>query len=138
MNCFIKEEITRKLKENANEYSPLVLAYIGDSVYEVYVRAHLLSRGNCAVHKLHKQATGLVCAKAQSELMQLIEAQLTEEELAVYKRGRNTKSGIPKNADMQEYRRATGFEALIGYLYVNQNMERISELLWNNINNTEV
>lgn len=113
----------------ANAYSPLVLAYLGDAVYELYVRTHLC-RKNAPVHMLHKEATGYVKAKAQSGMMETLEPLLTEEESAVYKRGRNAKSAtVPKNADVLDYRRATGFEALIGYLYVSRQFERLETLI---------
>ena len=111
-------------------YSPLVLAYIGDAVYEAYVRCSIVSTGNMPVHKLHKAATGFVKAKAQSDLMEKILPLLTEKETAVFKRGRNAKSATsPKNADIVDYRRATGFEALVGYLYIAGKKDRLIELL---------
>ena len=113
-----------------SQYSPLVLAYIGDAVYELYIRNMLIQKGNVPVHKLHQQATQYVKAKAQSESLHIIESHLTEEELAVFKRGRNAKSAtVPKNADMNEYRHATGFEALIGFLYLSGENERLRYLL---------
>lgn len=113
----------------AGSYSPLVLAYLGDAVFELYVRT-FLCRQNAPVHTLHKQATGYVKAQAQSAYMETLEPLLTEEELAVYKRGRNSKSAtVPKNADVLEYRRATGFEALVGYLYVSKQHDRLETLL---------
>ena len=99
-----------------DEYSPLVLAYIGDAVYELYVRKNLVCGHNMPVDKLHKSATKLVNAGAQSESFKRIESMLTEKELSIYKRGRNTKSAVPKNAEMSQYRCATGLEALIGYI----------------------
>ena len=116
--------------EPANMYSPLVLAYIGDAVYEAYVRCSIVSTSNMPVHKLHKAATGFVKAKAQSDLMEKILPLLTEKETAVFKRGRNAKSATsPKNADIVDYRRATGFEALVGYLYIAGKKDRLIELL---------
>lgn len=113
----------------AEEYSPLTLAYIGDCVYEMYIRTFLIKDSNHNVNKLHKTATKYVCCKAQAELFRKIENKLTEDELAVYKRGRNTKSHVPKNSDMKDYRAATGVEALIGYLYIKGENERICELM---------
>ncbi len=110
-------------------YSALTLAYIGDCVYELYVRTHLISGGDKKVNTLHKGATGLVCAKAQAALYHKISASLTAEEEAVFHRGRNTKSQPPKNADVLEYRLATGVEALIGYLYLLGKTERVAELM---------
>ena len=121
--------------KNANEYSPLVLAYIGDAVYELYIRSMIVSKSNMQVNKLHKEATSYVKAKAQSEIIEKIIPHLKEEELTVYKRGRNAHSYTSaKNADIVDYRRATGFEALIGYLYITDNKERICELIGLGIN----
>ncbi len=114
---------------SAEQYSPLTLAYIGDCVYELYVRTYLIKDANHNVNKLHKSATKYVCCKAQAELYRKIENMLTEAELAVYKRGRNTKSHVPKNSEMKDYRIATGVEALIGHLYIKGENERICELL---------
>ena len=116
--------------KGANEYSPLVLAYMGDAVYELYIRSMIVSDKNMQVNKLHKEATSYVKAKAQSEIVEKLIPHLTEEELTVYKRGRNAHSYTSaKNADIVDYRRATGFEALIGYLYITGNTERIDEIL---------
>ncbi len=112
-----------------SQYSALTLAYIGDAVYELFVRTYLLRDANFPVNKLHKSAIKLVNAKAQSNLYQKIKDILTEEETAVYKRGRNTNSHPPKNADMVDYKSATGLESLIGYLYLKGQSERILELL---------
>ena len=117
-------------KEQLATYSPLVLAYLGDGTYELFVRAMLVAKANEPVQKLHKKATHYVKAAAQSRIMEVLEPLLNEEELAVYKRGRNAKSHtMPKNANMQEYRRATGFEALIGYLYLKQETKRMTEFM---------
>ena len=115
---------------NTNEYSPLVLAYLGDGVYELYIRSMIVSKTNMPVNKLHKEATKYVKAKAQSEILEKIYDRLTEEEITIYKRGRNAHSYTSaKNADIVDYRRATGFEALIGYLYIQGKKDRIDELL---------
>lgn len=111
------------------QYSPLALAYLGDCVYELFVRTYLLKDANFPVQKLHKSAIKLVNAKAQSDLYQKIKDVLTEEETAVYKRGRNTNSHPPKNQDLVDYKSATGVEALIGYLYLKGESDRILELL---------
>ncbi len=117
-------------KSDPSQLSPLTLAYIGDAVYELYVRTIIVNDGNMPVNKLHKKATQLVKAKAQSEAAEKIMVFLKEEELSIYKRGRNAKSGTaPKNADVVEYRRATGFEALVGYIYLIGDSERLSEIL---------
>ncbi|TYQ17015.1 UNVERIFIED_CONTAM: ribonuclease-3 family protein [Acetivibrio alkalicellulosi] len=113
-----------------NSLSPLVLAYVGDAVYEVYVRVYLVSNGNTPVHLLHKRSISFVKAKAQCEIIHRIMNFLTEEELDVVRRGRNAKSGtIPKNADVTEYKYATGFESLIGFLYLKKNYERLMYIL---------
>lgn len=111
-------------------YSPLTLAYIGDGVYELIIRTILVKRGNCPVNHLHKKASSLVKASAQSAMIEKIEPVLTEEEHGVYKRGRNAHSGtMAKHATMSDYRRATGFEALVGYLYLKEDFSRILELV---------
>lgn len=118
-------------KANPKQLSPLVLAYIGDCVYDLIIKTYLLDRkGNMPVNKLNKMASGLVKAQTQSELIGLIEDKLTDAEEAVYKRGRNAKSYTSaKNATIGDYRRATGFEALIGYLYLNDEYSRMVELV---------
>ena len=112
------------------QLSALGLAYIGDAVYEVYVRSHVLKRGDTNVNKLHKASIGYVSATAQSRIIHAILPVLTEEEVSVYKRGRNAHSNtMAKNADVVDYRHATGFEALVGYLYLSKNEERLSYIL---------
>ena len=118
-----------ELSGRSREYSALSLAYIGDCVYEIYVRSYLLGKGNRRVNDLHRMATQYVRAKAQAEFYHKIEDILTENEKAVFHRGRNTKSHPPKNADVIEYKIATGVEALIGYLYIEGKSDRISELM---------
>ena len=116
--------------EKPSMYSPLTLAYMGDSVYEVYVRAHLLAGGNLPTNRLHRESIKYVSAEAQSAFMEIIEPLLTEEEEAIYKRGRNAKSyTVPKHAQVIDYKRATGLETLIGYLYLSGRSERIDELM---------
>lgn len=114
---------------NPNIYSALTLAYLGDCVYELYVRSHLVEDGNHKVNELHRAATKFVCASAQAEFYHKIGDILNEDEEAAFRRGRNTKSHPPKNADMSDYKIATGVETLIGYLYVLGRTERISELM---------
>lgn len=112
------------------ELSPLALAFLGDSVYELYVRATILSRGNRPPSALHKLAVGYVKAEAQSIAMHAIADSLSEEEMRIYKRGRNTNiHTVPKHADMQDYRQATGLECLIGYLFATGQNERLDEVL---------
>ncbi|WP_440113227.1 Mini-ribonuclease 3 [Paenibacillus sp. QZ-Y1] len=109
---------------------PIALAYIGDAVYEVAVRQYLLSKANMRPNHLHRSATGLVSAKAQSRILTGIETELTEEECDIVRQGRNAKSGsIPKNADVLEYRHATALECLIGYLYSSGRHDRMIELI---------
>lgn len=111
-------------------YSPLTLAFIGDSIFDLIIRTYIVESGNAPVNKLHKRASKLVQASAQAELYHLIKEQLTEEETAVFKRGRNAKSYTSaKNAGILEYRTATGLEALIGYLYLSDRMDRLIELI---------
>ena len=117
-------------KLDAKAYSSLALAYIGDTVCDLYVRGKVMEKGDRHVTDMHKEAINLVCAKAQAECAHRIESILNEEEEAVLKRGRNAKSGsVPKNADVIDYRWATGFEALIGYLYLEGRSDRLEEIL---------
>lgn len=110
--------------------SPLTLAFVGDAVYETYVRTKIAKDVNMQVAKLHKIAIKYVSAVAQSKIVRAIEDNFTEEELSVYKRGRNAHSHTSaKNADIVDYRHATGFEALIGYLYLKKNSARLDEIL---------
>ncbi len=111
------------------QFSPLDLAYIGDCVYELFVRTYLLRGGNKPVKTLHKSAVSLVNASKQAEYAHALLDRLTEEETDIYKRGRNASSTPPKNADLADYKAATGFEALIGYLYLMRRGDRIAELL---------
>lgn len=118
--------------ENAeiNSFSPLSLAYIGDAVYEVYIRSHVMNNGNMQVNKFHREATRYVSANAQSNIIHRIMQFLTEEEISVFKRGRNAHSYTSaKNADIVAYRHATGFEALIGYLFILKQFDRINEIV---------
>ena len=115
----------------AKQLNPLVLAFVGDSIYEVFIRTYLVEQNrDMLVHKLHLKTISFVKAHAQSQFVKLLEEDLTEDEIYIFKRGRNTKSGtVPKNADVQEYRSATGFEALIGYLYVTEQEIRLNDIL---------
>lgn len=117
-------------QKDLRTYSPLTLAYLGDAVYELVVRTALVGKGNCPVNRLNKMASDLVKASAQSQMAARIESELTEEEAAVYRRGRNTHSPtMAKHASMGDYRRATGVEALVGYLYLKGDMARVLELM---------
>lgn len=113
---------------DAAQISPLTLAYLGDGVYELLVREKLVLRSNKSNGKLHFEATHFVSAKAQSEFVEKIMDILTEEEIAVYKRGRNSDAVPPKNTELSDYKRATGLEALFGYLYLSGQMERVEFL----------
>jgi len=115
---------------NILTYSPLTLAYIGDDAYDLVIRTFLVSQGNMQVNKINKRANSIVKAETQSKMVRVIEPILSDEERAVYKRGRNAKSATTaKNASVNDYRRATGFEALIGYLYLLGRYERMIELI---------
>jgi len=119
-------------KVDEKQLNSLALAYMGDAVFEIYVRRHLLQNGKVRPNQLHREATHYVSAKAQSQIIhQFIDSSfLTEEELAVVKRGRNAKSGtVPKNTDVQTYRYSTAFESLVGYLYLSDQRERLEEVI---------
>ena len=127
LNAF-KEALHLKHVE-AGEYSPLALAYIGDAVYELAIRTLVMNRGNMQVNKMHKKSASLVKAQTQAELIKILEPELTPLEHAAYKRGRNAKSvTMAKHATMIDYRMATGFEALMGYLYLTEQFDRLVEL----------
>ena len=122
--------------KNIRSFSPLTLAYIGDAVYEIVIRTIIVEKGNAPVNKLHHKASSLVKAVAQKAAMEKILPLLTEEEEAVYKRGRNAKSYTSaKNASVIDYRIATGFEALMGFLYLMGRNERMLELVKIAVNN---
>lgn len=111
-------------------YSPLAMAYIGDGVYELIIRTVILTKHNATLDKMHKMASQYVKAVTQSEIINLIKEDLSEQEQSIYKRGRNAKSAsMAKNATMAEYRSATGFEALIGYLYLTKQLDRAIEIV---------
>ncbi len=111
-------------------YSPLTLAYLGDAVYEMVIRTICVKRTNMQTQKLHRKVTGYVSAKAQAKMMDALAGELTEEEESIYRRGRNSKPYTKaKNASMEEYLKATGFEALVGYLYLQKEYERMNALI---------
>ncbi len=123
------ERLLKEKDVKPNELSPLTLAFIGDTVFDLLVRENLICEANRPANDLHNLAVQKVKASAQAEFVEKILPHLTEAELAVYKRGRNAKSGhLPKNASQSDYHMATGFEALIGYLYLSDEIERIKEL----------
>ncbi|MBQ1171058.1 MAG: ribonuclease III [Lachnospiraceae bacterium] len=110
-------------------YSPLTLAFMGDCVFEIVIRSIVVGRGNRQAGSLHKTKTAVVNAKIQAKMIEALMEELTEEERAVYKRGRNAKPHtVAKNASVNDYRKATGLEALFGYLYLNGQEDRILEL----------
>lgn len=116
--------------EEVKQLSPLTWAYVGDAVYELYIRTHLINTTKLKPHELHIKSIKYVKAKAQAELLQQLEDILTEEEKDIVRRGRNTKiNHIAKNATVQDYIYATAFEALIGYLYLTKQEQRLESLL---------
>ncbi len=111
-------------------YSPLTLAYIGDAIYDLVIRTIIVERANRAANELHKRAVRFVQAGAQAAMITVLQEILTEDELAVFKRGRNAKSNTSaKNASITDYRKATGFEALIGFLYLTDQTDRLLYLV---------
>lgn len=115
---------------DVREYSPLTLAYIGDCVFDLIIKSIVVNEGNSQVQKLHKKTSSLVQASSQSKMMRTMQEHLTDEEHVIYKRGRNAKSVSPaKNQSITDYRRATGFEALLGYLYLTGQYARLIELV---------
>ena len=118
------------IKIDSSQVSPLSLAFLGDSVYETPVRTKVLEACRGSLKELNNLSGRYTCAKAQSAIIMTLEKELTEAEISVYKRGRNAKSvSAPKSCSISEYRHATGFEALIGSLYLDGNFERIDELV---------
>ena len=132
------DEQRAEKRREAAMYSPLTLAYLGDCVYELLVRETLVRKGNKPNGKLHGEATKFVSSKGQSEAILKIEHILTEEEIAVFKRGRNAHSVPNKNNDADEYRRATGLETLFGYLRLCGDDDRIEELFREIIKDSEI
>ena len=124
------QEVFQMKEVDVNSYSPLTLAYIGDSIYDLIIKSLVINQGNRQVNKLHKETSMYVQASTQSLMMRAMQEELTEEEHAVYKRGRNAKSVSPaKNQSITDYRRATGFEALLGYLYLKKEWKRMLDLV---------
>lgn len=115
--------------QDYKQYGALALAYMGDCVFEMIVRKKLMQKANMPVNTLHKMAKNYVSAAAQSEIFKKLEPVLTEEEMGIYKRGRNSKPYTKaKNASVEDYSRATGVEALFGYLYLTEQFDRIEKL----------
>ncbi len=114
---------------DAKQYSPLALAFLGDSVYEIMVREHVLLSANMPASKLHSLKIKRVCAAYQAAAIDLIIPELTEEEITIYKRGRNaTGNSVPKNGNAADYHKATGFESLFGYLHLIGEKQRLQTL----------
>lgn len=123
------ERLFKEKDIKSNELSPLTLAFIGDTVFDLLVRENLICEANRPANDLHNLAVQKVKASAQAGFIEKLLPHLSEKEVAVYKRGRNAKSGhLPKNATQSDYHMATGFEALIGYLYLSDEIDRIKEL----------
>ena len=123
-------EVFQMEEVDINTYSPLALAYIGDSIYDVIIKSLVINSGNKQVNKFHQETSSFVQASTQSLMMRTMQEHLTDEEHGVYKRGRNAKSVSPaKNQSMTDYRRATGFEALLGYLYLKKDYKRMIDLV---------
>ena len=124
---FIKRS---KKIEDVNMLSPLVWAYVGDSVYEMFVRTNLVNTSNAKPHKLHIESIKYVKAKAQANVLEKILDRLTDEERDIARRGRNTENHhVAKNSNVADYSKSTAFEALIGYLYLTKQDERLEEVL---------
>ncbi len=117
-------------EKEINLLSPLTWAYVGDCVYELYIRTNLVNQTNLKPHKLHIETIKYVKAKSQAKFLEEIYDKLTDEEKDIVRRGRNAESHhLPKNANVQEYKYATAFEALIGYLYLTKKFRRLKEIL---------
>ena len=120
-------------------YSPLTLAYIGDAVFEIIIRTLIVEKGQRAAQTLHKHTTRIVCASTQAAIAEAVYDSLTQKEQDVYRRGKNTKiHSSAKNASLSDYRKATGFEALCGYLFLNNDTKRITEIVKLGIELTEI
>lgn len=120
-------------------YSPLTLAYIGDAVFEMIVRTLIVEKGQRAANTLHKHTTKIVCAQTQAQLIDAVYESLTEEEQDIYRRGKNTKiHSSAKNASLADYRKATGFEALCGYLFLKDDTVRILQIVHQAMNAVQI
>lgn len=126
---FFKDTFSIEHKD-ASSYSPLALAYIGDAIFDVMIRTIEVSRANKQVNKYHRDVSKIVCAPSQAKMITGILPLLTEEEEGIYRRGRNANSySKAKNASRSEYRMATGFEALLGYLYLQEDFNRLTDVV---------
>ena len=120
-------------------YSPLTLAYIGDAVFEICIRTLIVEKGQRAANTLHRHTTKIVCAQTQAKMIEAVYESLTEEEQEVYRRGKNTKTNSSaKNASLSDYHKATGFEALCGYLFLKDNMERITQIIGQSLEEAQI
>ena len=129
IDSYIKEQFGIA-EVDIRTYSPLTLAYIGDGIYDHVIRSVVVGKGNTRAGELHKRTSQIVKAHTQAEMMEVLLPLLTEEEADIYRRGRNAKSPtMAKNATMSDYRKATGFEALMGWLYLQDEFERLVELV---------
>ena len=129
IDSYIKEQFGIA-EVDIRTYSPLTLAYIGDGIYDLVIRSVVVGKGNTRAGELHKRTSQIVKAHTQAEMMEVLLPLLTEEEADIYRRGRNAKSPtMAKNATMSDYRKATGFEALMGYLYLSGRTERMVDLV---------
>ncbi len=123
-------ELLKKDKHEINLMSPLVWAYVGDAVYELYIRTYFVNTTNLNAHKLHIESIKYVKAGAQSKILEELMTELSEEEKDIVRRGRNVQNHhLPKNADVKDYMYSTAFEGLIGYLYLTKQEERLLEIL---------
>ena len=129
IDSYIKEQFGIA-EVDIRTYSPLTLAYIGDGIYDLVIRSVVVGKGNTIAGELHKRTSQIVKAPTPAEMMEVLLPLLTEEEADIYRRGRNAKSPtMAKNATMSDYRKATGFEALMGWLYLQDEFERLVELV---------
>lgn len=124
IDSYIREQFGLK-KKDIRTYSPLTLAYIGDGIFDLIIRTVVVDKGNTSPNELHRHTSSIVKAHTQALMVEALEKELTPEEYDVYRRGRNAKSvTTAKNASVADYRKATGFEALMGYLYLEDKFER--------------
>jgi ribonuclease-3 family protein len=132
-NISLLEQIHREFggdRADLNTYSPLTLAYIGDAVFEIIIRTLIVEKGQRAANTLHKHTTKIVCAQTQAKMIEAVYNDLSDEEQDIYRRGKNTKShSSAKNASLSDYRKATGFEALCGYLFLKNDTPRITRIV---------
>ena len=129
IDSYIKEQFGIK-DVDIRTYSPLTLAYIGDGIFDIVIRSVVVGKGNTKANLLHKHTSNIVKAHTQALMIEALLPHLTQEESDVYHRGRNAKSpSMAKNATMTDYRRATGFEALMGYLYLTDQTDRMLDLI---------